>query len=116
MKTALIISAIAACYAFFATSKMLPNWVHTLCASGYDKHAHFIIFCILTVICIYDFKNIPPIRIAAAWVIIGAITEVMQHHFTNRTGDIQDFFANCAGILFALFITQLFNKFSISFQ
>lgn len=113
MKTALIISAIAACYAFFATSKMLPSWVHQLCASGYDKHAHFVIFCVLQVICTLNFRDYTPLSIAAVLAITGILIEFLQQ-FTERSFCVQDIFANMAGLLFAIFLTQLFNKFNFS--
>ena len=115
MKTAFIISAIAVCYAFFATSKMLPQFVHTLCSRGYDKHAHCLIFFCLQIMSVLIFPKMPPLSIASILCLIGCVIEVLQT-FSGRSACILDIFSNCAGLFFALIFIQLFNKFSISFQ
>ena len=108
MKTAFIISAIAACYAFFATSKMLPQFVHDLCSRGYDKHAHCLIFFVLEIVSVLVFPKIPPLSIAAVLAIIGCIVEVLQG-FTGRNACMLDVFSNCAGLFFALIFIHCFN-------
>ena len=113
MKIALIISAFFALYAFFATSKMLPNWVHFLCSRGYDKHAHCAIFFVLEIMCVLVFRDYAPLSIAAVLSCLGVWIEIGQH-YTHRTGDILDVFSNCAGLFFALLIIQFFNSLKFS--
>lgn len=117
MKVLLFTFAIGSIFAFFASAKMLPNWVHNLNSKGYDKHAHFLMFCVLQVACSQVFKKTDPLSIAAYLCLLGAITEIGQHYLTTeRSGDINDLFADMAGVLFALFLIQLFNKNSILSQ
>lgn len=114
MKIVLIAFSLISIFAFFASAKMLPNWVNYLCSKGYDKHAHFLIFCVLQVFCTLVFAEKAPLSIAVILVASGIFVEIGQHFLTARTGDIMDVFANMAGVLTAFFLTQLFNKLSIS--
>ncbi len=114
MKIALFIFFFSSIFAFFASAKMLPNWVHILNQQGYDKHAHALIFCVLQLACVVVFPKSDPLSIAVVLSVLGVCIEIGQHYLTNRTGDIMDVFANMAGVLTALFLTQLFNKFNFS--
>ena len=108
MKIALIISAIFACYAFFATSKMLPSWVHELNCKGYDKHAHALIFCVLQVVCVFVFQSIAPLSIATILAVIGVAIEFLQK-FSGRSFCVMDIFSNMAGILIAVLFLHFLN-------
>ena len=114
MKILLVLFSILSLFAFFASANRLPFFVHFLCSKGYDKHAHFAVFCVLQIFCVFAFQNYTPLSIAAILTLAGISIEIGQHCFTERTGDIMDVFADMAGILAALFLTQLFNIFKIS--
>jgi len=113
MKVLLIAFSICSIFAFFASAKMLPLWVHRLNSQGYDKHAHFLIFCVLQVICCLNFRDFAPLSIAAFLCVIGMAVEVFQG-FLGRNACILDVFSNCAGLFFALIFIQLFNIFKFS--
>ena len=119
-KQTLLISLI---YSIALISLSLINLGDTLdyVPSFSDKIFHFLAYCLLTVFWFYTFiyrfkkSKISAYILAASFAItLGIIIEVLQGGITeNRSGDLNDVFANVLGVAFAEILLILKNKLGV---